>query len=158
MSAQIIYNTAPLGAIISFSDGTSRPPERHRKKLAAWKYRNGCGRLIQREPERRLGNTVTPATFILQMLDQAGGAVSVIRVHRMFSVGSRLSFTIEELPSVGTVRVLDGPEDNAELVHLTVDRREAEVWLARHGYPRAVLEEVAAEAVAASPVEGRDAA
>ena len=40
MSAQLIYDLIPLGAIIRFSDGTPRPPDRHRKKLAAWEHRN----------------------------------------------------------------------------------------------------------------------
>ncbi|RNJ41439.1 hypothetical protein B5V01_00005 [Mesorhizobium erdmanii] len=36
MSAQLIYDLVPLGSIVNYSDGSPRPPERHRKKLAAW--------------------------------------------------------------------------------------------------------------------------
>ena len=36
MSAQLIYDHAPLGAIIRYSDSTPRPPKRHRRKLQAW--------------------------------------------------------------------------------------------------------------------------
>ena len=41
---------------------------------------------------------------------------------------------------------------------LDADRRAAEEWLARHGHPNAVLEEVTADEVAADHVEGRVAA
>lgn len=54
MSAQLIYDLAPLGSLVRFSDGTPRPPERHRKKLAAWEHRNSGGRLIRKQPERRI--------------------------------------------------------------------------------------------------------
>ena len=40
MSAQLIYDLAPLGSLVRFSDGAPRPPERHRKKLAALETRN----------------------------------------------------------------------------------------------------------------------
>lgn len=47
MSAQRIYDLAPLGAVIRYSDGTPRPPERFRKKVAAWENNNKCGRLVR---------------------------------------------------------------------------------------------------------------
>ena len=34
MSAQSIYDTAPLGSLIRYSDGTKEPPARHTRKLA----------------------------------------------------------------------------------------------------------------------------
>ena len=48
MSAQLIFDTAPLGAIIRYSDGSPHPPERHRRKLQAWERRNNTGRLVNR--------------------------------------------------------------------------------------------------------------
>jgi len=36
MSAQLIYDLAPLGSTVTYSDETPRPPERFRKKLASW--------------------------------------------------------------------------------------------------------------------------
>lgn len=41
MSAQSIYDTAPLESLIRYSDGTKEPPARHTRKLADWKRRNG---------------------------------------------------------------------------------------------------------------------
>ena len=82
MSAQLIYDLAPLGSLVRFSDGAPRPPERHRKKLAAWEHRNSGGRLIRKQPERRIGNTVIGASITLHAGDYGGGGVVVLRVHR----------------------------------------------------------------------------
>ncbi|KIU53877.1 hypothetical protein [Bradyrhizobium elkanii] len=155
MSAQSIYDLAALGAIIRFSDGTRRPPERHRKKLAAWEHRNSSGRLIRKQAERRVGNTVISASITLHAGDYGGGGVVVLRVHRTFSVDSDLTFVVTECPKVGAVRVFDRPGDDAELVYLASHRADAECWLQSHGYPHAVLDEVTADAVAADVVEGR---
>jgi len=62
--------------------------------------------------------------------------------------------TATECPKAGTVRVLDRPGEDAELVYLASHRADAECWLQSHGYPRAVLDEVTAAAVAADVVEG----
>ena len=155
MSAQSIYDLAPFGAIIRFSDGTPRPPERHRKKLAAWEHRNSSGRLIRKQAERRVGNTVISASITLHAGDYGGGGVVVLRVHRTFSVDSDLTFVVTECPKVGAVRVLDRPGDDAELVYLGSHRADAEEWLTRHGYPNAVLRAISA---AEAALQGRTAA
>lgn len=59
MSAQLIFDLVPLGSIVTYSDGSPRPPERHRKKLAAWQNRNSGGRLIRKQAEARVGNTTS---------------------------------------------------------------------------------------------------
>lgn len=158
MSAQLIYDLASLGAIIRFSDGTPRPPERHRKKLAAWEHRNSGGRLIRREPGRCVGNTVIGATITLHAGDYGGGGVVVLRLHRTFSVDSDLSFVVTERSRVGAVRVLSRPGEDAELVYLASSRADAECWLQSHGYPDAVLDEVTADGPAADVMEGWTAA
>ena len=158
MSAQLIYDLAPLGAIIRFSDGTPHSPDRHRKKLAAWGHRNSGGRLIRKQTERRAGNTVIGATITLHAGDYGGGGVVVLRVHRTFSVDSDLRFVVTERPRVGAVRVLSRPGEDAELVYLASSRADAETWLKSHGYPDAVLDEVTADAQAVNVMEGRTAA
>ncbi len=57
MSAEMIYDLVPLGSTLRYSDGTPRPPERHRKKLAAWENRSSGGRLVRKQAESRIGNT-----------------------------------------------------------------------------------------------------
>ena len=155
MSAQSIYDLAALGAIIRFSDGTRRPPERHRKKLAAWEHRNSSGRLIRKQAERRVGNTVISASITLHAGDYGGGGVVVLRVHRTFPVDSDLTFIMTERPKIGSVQVLDRPGEDAELVYLASHRADAEEWLTRHGYPNAVLRAISA---AEAALQGRTAA
>ena len=153
MTAQRIFDLAPIGSIVAWSDGTPRPPERHKKKLDAWRANNARGRLIAKQEERRLGAVAIPAGFTLHETDLASGGVIVMKVFRTFTVTSSLCFEVVERPPFGFVRIFDRPGDGRELVHLAPDRREAEAWLSRHGYPNAVLEEVPVVAVG----EGRAA-
>jgi hypothetical protein len=145
MSAQLIYDLAPLGSIVRYCDGTPRPPESHRKKLAAWENRNSGGRLIRKQAERHIGNAILPASVTLHKGDYGAGAVIVLRVHQTFSVNSELRFVVAERPIVGAVRILDHAGDDAELVHIAATRDEADGWLRQHGYPNAVLDEVTAD-------------
>jgi len=158
MSALSIIEDAPIGATIAWSDGTPRPPERHRKKLSAWKTNNSQGRLIRKQGERGIGAVSLAACFTLHEGDHGANGVIVIRVHRTFSVDSALRFTVVERPLPGSVRVFDRAGDDAELVHLAPHRAAAEEWLTRHGYPNALLDEISADSVAADAVEGRAAA
>lgn len=158
MSAQLIYDLVPVGSTLTYSDGSPRPPERHRKKLAAWENRNSGGRLIRKQAGARVGNTMIPASITLHEGDYGSQGTIVLRVHRTFSVNSELKFAVKERPAIGSVLVLDRSGDNAELVHLAANRAAAEEWLTRHGYPNAVLREVTADAEAADSVEGRAAA
>jgi hypothetical protein len=158
MSALSIFENAPIGSTVAWSDGTPRPPERHRKKLSAWQTNNSQGRLIRKHGARDIGALGGAASFTLHEADFGASGVIVLRVHRTFSLGSGLRFTIIDRPPVGTVRVFDRPGDSAELVHMAPHRAAAEQWLSQHGYPNAVLEEVTADAAAADVVEGRAAA
>ena len=157
MSAHLIFDTAPLGAIIRYSDGTPRPPERHRRKLQAWERHNNTGRLVKRQPGTVVGETAIPASFTLHEGDFGTKAVIVLKVFKTFSLDSDLDFTVIERPSAGFVLVFSHPGDAGELVHVAVSRAAADEWLSRHGYPDAVLLEVTADQVAADHVEGRAA-
>ncbi|RWB69739.1 hypothetical protein [Mesorhizobium sp.] len=155
MSAHTILEHAPIGAIVAWSDGTRRPPEWHCKKPADWKNNNSQGRLIRKHCGRDAGTLGGNGIFTLHEADFGAGAVIAIRVHRTFSLGSSLRFTIIEHPPVGAVRVFNRSGDHAELVHLAPHRAAARQWLSEHGYPKAVLEEVTADETAADAVEGR---
>ena len=157
MSANSIYDNAPIGSIIAWSDGTPRPPERFTKKLAAWLTNNGTGRLIRKQPGRSMGNLSLSASFTLHEADFGAGGVVAIRVHRSFSLDCTLHFGVVERPAIGSVRVFDRAGEDAELVHLASNLAAAEEWLSRHGYPQAVLQEVTADEVGAAVVEGRAA-
>lgn len=155
MSAQSIYDFVPLGSIVRHSDGTPRPPDRHRNKLSAWENRNNGGRLVRKEPEYRVGNAIIPASITLHKGDYGSREVTVLRVFRTFSVESDLKFIVIERPPLGSVLVLDRPGENAQLVHVAAHRQAAEAWLESHGYPNAVLEDVSADDLAADVGEGR---
>lgn len=158
MSAHIVYDAAPLGSMVRYSDCTPKPPERFRKKLAAWHSRNGTGRLVKKEPPRERPTYSSPACFTLHEGDFGEGGVIVISVRRTWSVESDLRFEIVERPAIGMVRVLQDLGDGPELLHLARDREAAERWLASNRYSRAYLEEVSADEVGADVIEGRMAA
>ncbi|MFH1554794.1 MAG: hypothetical protein ABII76_08040 [Pseudomonadota bacterium] len=157
MSAHAIFDHAPIGSTIAWSDGTPRPLARFIRKHAAWLTSNGRGRLIRKQPGRSMDNLSLSASFILHEADFGAGGVVAIRVHRTFSLHSSLHFSVVERPVSGSVRVFDRPGEDAELIHLASNLAAAEEWLSRHGYPRAVLQEVTADEVGAAVVEGRAA-
>lgn len=143
MSASLVFNLVPIGSVVSWSDGTPRPPERHKKKLGAWKTRNSSGRLIRKQASQTRGTYTAPACFTIHEGDYGSNGTVVLKVFRTFDVGaSTLSFAVVERPAIGSVRIFDRPGEGAELVHLAADRQAAEEWLLRHRHPQAVLEEV----------------
>ena len=158
VSAHMIFEHAPVGAIVAWSDGTPRPPERHHRKLDAWKTNNSQGRLIRRHGALGAGLIDPHASFTLHEADYGAGGIIAIRVYRTFSLASSLRFAIVERPAVGSVRVFARAGHDAELVHLAPHRAAAEQWLSEHGYPNAVLEDVTADDAAAVAVEGSTAA
>ncbi len=142
MSASLVFKFIPIGSVVSWSDGTPRPPERHKKKLGAWKTRNSSGRLIRKQASQTRGTYTAPACFTIR--DYRSNGTVVLKVFRTFDVdASNLSFAVVERPAIGSVRIFDRPGEGAELVHLAADRPAAEEWLLRHRHPQAVLEEVA---------------
>lgn len=158
MSAHIVYDSAPLGSVIRYSDGTPKPPARFRKKLSAWESRNGAGRLVKKEPPRTRATYSSPAYFTLHEGDFGQDGIIVVSVRRTWSVESDLRFEVVEHPAIGRVRVLQDLGDSPELLHLARDREAAEWWLASNRYSRAYLEEVTADEVGADVIEGRAAA
>ena len=158
MSASLIHDLTPIGSLVAWSDGTPRPPERHRKKLSAWKTRNGTGRLIRKEERRTTGSYTAPASFTLHEGDIGGRDTIVVTILRTFGLDSALSFTVVERPPIGSIRVFDRPGPAHELVHLAESRAAAEIWLKAHRHPLAVLEEITADEIAADRVQGRAAA
>ena len=138
-TAQSIYDEAPLGAHIRYSDGTPRPPERFKRKLLAWENRNGAGRLTQRSPEGT-GQYPYPATFTLHEGDYGSGDVVVLSVNKFFSVTDQRAFEVTSVPQPGAALVLQEWDGHRELLHVAADRATADAWLNRHGYSWAHVE------------------
>lgn len=157
MSAHNVYDNAPLGSLIRYSDGAPKPPARFTKKLAAWQSRNGVARLVKKEPHRDRPTYTSPASITLLEDDFASGGVVLVKVMRTHSVDSDLCFEIIERPPVGAVRILQEHAGAAELLHLAENRDAAERWLEQHHYSNVRLEDVTEDEVGADVVEGRAA-
>lgn len=157
MSASLIFDIASLGSLIAYSDGQPKPPARFTKKLAAWERRNGVGRLVRKDPGRERPTYTSPPCFTLHEGNFGESGVILVTVMRTYGIDSDLTFRVLERPRPGQVRIVQEVGDNVELLHLADNREAAELWLARAGYSRARLEEVAADEVSADAVEGRAA-
>lgn len=155
MSASLIFDLAPIGSLVSWSDHTPRPPERFRKKRAAWETRNSQGRLIRKEGPRKLGDYTSPGYFTLHQGDIGGKATILVTIHRTFGLDSELAFKVVERPALGSVRIFDRAGETKELLHLAENQDAAKSWLKAHRYPGAVLEEVTDDEAAAADPEGR---
>ena len=157
MSAHHVYDKAPLGSLIRYSDGTPTPPARFNKKLAAWQNRNGVARLVKKEPQRDRPTYTSPASITLHEGDFASGGVVLMKILRTHSVDSDLRYEIIERPAIGAVRILQDHAGTAELLHLAENRDAAECWLGQHHYSNVRLEDVTEDEVGADVVEGRAA-
>ena len=145
MSTTTIFDTAPLGALIRYTDGSPKPPARFTKKLAAWERSNGVGRLVKKEPPRPYPTWTAPASFTLHEGNFSAEGVILVTIMRSHSADSSLSFELVEEPKVGQVRVLLDFGDNTELLHLAESITAAELWIAKEGYRNARFEIVGAE-------------
>ena len=97
MSAYHIYDNAPLGSLVRYSDGMPKPPARFNRKLAAWQNRNGVARPVKKQPQRDRPTHTSPASITLHEGDFASGGVVVLTVRRTYSVDSDLCFEIANL-------------------------------------------------------------
>ena len=144
MSAITIIDTAPLGALIRYTDGSPKPPARFTRKLVAWERSNGVGRLVKKEPPRVYPTWTAPASFTLHEGNFASDGVILVTIMRSHSAESQLMFEVAEEPQPEQVRVLLDFGGNTELLHLAESVTAAELWIAKEGYCNARLEIVGA--------------
>jgi hypothetical protein len=142
MSATTIIDTAPLGALIRYTDGSPKPPARFTQKLAAWERSNGVGRLVKKEPPRSYPTWTAPASFTLYEGNSSSGGVILVTVMCSYSADSGLIFEVAEEPKPGQVRVLLDFGGNTELLHLAESICATELWISREDYRNARLEVV----------------
>ena len=145
MNAHDLFDTAPLGSLVSFTNDQPRPPERFRRKLAAWRTWNGSGRLVAIYPRRLLGSSFQSAGFVLKIGEYGSEGVTILTVSRHFELTCPLDFAILERPRPGMVRVLTEWNGKVELQHLAEDLPSAHEWLARHRYSNPFLSIVEAD-------------
>jgi hypothetical protein len=158
MSASLIFDIAPLGSLVAYSDGAPRPPARFTRKLAAWERRNGTGRLVRKEPARERPTYTSPPCFTLHEGTFGQNGIILVSVMRTYGIDSDLRFRVIERPRTGQVRVLQPVGEGVELLHLAESREAAELWVARNRHHQARIDEVTADELSADAVEGRAAA
>ena len=59
----MIFDLAPIGAVISWSDGNPRPSEDRIHTLAGWKRDNAVGRLVRKRSHAVMAQSRIPACF-----------------------------------------------------------------------------------------------
>lgn len=139
-TAQFIFDHAPLGAVVTYSDGTPRPPARFTRKLAAWERHNRSGRLVKKQPASAIGNATLSPSFTLHIGDYGSNNVVLIKSFETILVTSPLHFRIEQTPPPGSILVLSDFHGVPELEYLAPDRASAETWLAANSCTNARLE------------------
>lgn len=157
MCAYHVYENAPLGSVIRFSDGTPRPAEERIAEVEAWERRNGMGYLTMKDPSPGQRSWVPPTSITLRIAGENGKTVALDSLFRTFSVDSNLRFEILARPSTGTFRVLRGFGRAIELLGITSDRTEAEQYIFACPSGGLRIEEETADNHAADVVEGRSA-
>src|SRR3546814_14375148 len=100
MLAQYIYATAPLGSLIRYSNGEPRPPERFRRKLAAWNNDNVTGRLVERYPDQVADNSRSPAHFMLHLAQYGSQSDVDMSLRLAYSVIGLHTFDIVDTPKL----------------------------------------------------------
>lgn len=140
MLAQELYDTAPPGSLVRFSNGEPRPPERFTRKLRAWNNHNGVGRLVERSHGFVTNTFRSSATFYLHLGNFGSEGTIVLVVRRGYCVDSSLQFELVETPKPGMVRILTPIGNHEELQFLARDTTDAENWLATHRFHNARTE------------------
>lgn len=155
MSALMIFDLAPVGAVISWSDGNPRPSEDRAHTLAGWKRDNAVGQLVRKRSHTVMAQSRIPASFKVATdgIDDLGAIIGPD--FRTFAVDSMLTFAVLERADIGSIRIFDGDAEDAELLHLAASRDHAEIWLRNCGFSKTRLSEVTADEVAADRIEGR---
>lgn len=144
MSAQCIFDNAPLGSMIQYSDGTPKPPVRFTKKLDHWTRSNGSGRLTRKSAGTVVGNYPLPSSITLHQGNLSSGGVVLVVMQRSFSIDTCLQFEVIETPVSGSVRVIAPYGTGMELLHLATHYEAAASWLKQHPHANAVFEDVMA--------------
>lgn len=157
MSVRHIYDNAPLGALIAYSDGSPEPPDEPEERIAEWYSRNGLGSLVAKHPAAEYPFHTDPPTITLRVSEYGANVPLSKGKARTFTTESDLTFWIVNPPCVGAVRVLRDVDGITELLNLAVDRAAAERWLLDNPGPNIRLEEVTADEIVAHVVEGRAA-
>lgn len=149
MSENAILQSVPLGSILAWSDGTPRPPRHQHRKQAAWRARNGKGRLVRKDPGDRRRGRGTPSYCLLHAADDRQGELVTIRTDQTTLSGIAVRVTVLERPAVGSIRVLSSSGPDAQVLCVVADVAAAQKFLSCYRFRDAVLEAVSADEILA---------
>lgn len=155
LPGSVIYDTAPIGSVIRFRDGTPRPPRDRPDELRDWAMFNGIGRLAIKDPTPYLTPFPHPVSITLRTAEFGATPAAGLTISLTEPSHRGIGFEIIELPPIGSVRILRRAGDNSELLHLAADHHAAVRWLAQHPVTTAIFDPVTADEIAAAVVEGR---
>lgn len=123
-----LHAAAPLGAMVHYSDGTARPPERFNKKLSEWKRSNGCGHLVM----VRAGDPTRPWSQPTLTIQTEDGAVLVVRM--TFNARDPKLFYKVEPRKPGAIMAFSNFGDSIEIQHIWPNLQAAQEWARRGRY------------------------
>lgn len=142
-SAQSIFDTAPLGAVITYTDGTPRPPARFTNQVSKWSRNNGSGVLVAKLPNTRADGA---SVFALR----AGSAYidrdAVLVMNTGFDTNSDLHFAVDRAPTPGHILCLNGSDRDRQVLAIARTQGEADTWAERNRFSSITLETVSAPA------------
>lgn len=125
----MLLKEMPLGAVVSFSDGTPRPPERHKRKLRDWERNNGTGELVE-VLAKRTDKEWDADTFTLQTYTS-----DVLTVNRPVNVPtSPLEYEIVKRAEPGTILAYRASEGRITVTHIWPTQQAALAWARRRSY------------------------
>lgn len=131
MNGRELFALAPFGAVVAFSDGTPRPPDRFKKKLATWKSNNASGTFVGRTHGKGKGAWDVDH-FTLRTLES-----SVLIVNMSFNVGNADRFTVTPA-APGTLVAFSkfaAERGDQECPHVWPSVGVAMHWSILYGYP-----------------------
>lgn len=131
MNGKELFALAPFGAVVAFSDGTPRPPDRFTKKLSAWKSNNASGVFVGRTHGKGKGAWDVDH-FTLQTLSSA-----VLVVNMGFNVGDTDRFTVTAPAVPGTIIAFSKfytERGDDECSHIWPSYAHAIAWSRANGY------------------------
>lgn len=120
MTAKELFNMAPLGAFVNFSDGTPRPPERFKNKLAVWKEKNDWGYFVSPHPDNPSKNDASP-TFTLRQ--DHGHMVC----NKIIGIDSPLVYEAKA-PAPGTILSYIVHDGLIQIKHVWPTLDDAKIW------------------------------
>lgn len=140
LTAQQLYDAAPLGARVTFWDGKPKPPARHKNKLRDWESNNSeDNRYTFRgvRPAVTLADNkgyVTTASFMLTRNYGVGGSGIGLVANIMYNVTRGELLFSYVLPAPGTILAYSQRDgDMAEIEHVWPTLADAHAWQTHSG-------------------------